>query len=190
MSRRVVLFVMAVATLGLAAPAMASAAPVLTMPATTLVPLGTGITATSSDWALTEKGRSFPCEKNVELRGRVGTNSTANGVLLESAGVATTDHCGWRGANFFLFEDMTLHELVIKESGKGTATLSFTIAAGESGCTWTAKNAPFTYTAGTSTIKFNAVTMEPLPLICASNVLDADFTLETTAPGSGPILID
>jgi hypothetical protein len=190
MAKKLFLLITAMATISFAAPAMASAAPVLTMPTSVIVAPGTKVTLTSNDWVMTFNNHAYPCHEPVVWYGVVSGDSPGIGITMNGTGVPTSAPCTWLGLPL-TFEDFTLSELSIKEAGKGTASFSYKIPASGNGCPYTAKNVPLTYTAGTNSFKFSAVTVSPVPLACGTVKLDADFTVVTTAaPTSGPVIID
>jgi hypothetical protein len=187
MARKVLLLIASMATIAVAVPTVAAAAPSLTYPPLVLIKVGTKTTATSLNWTLTTKlFKTFTCEQ-VAQEQEVAMN-TGSSVLVVKNMAGTHTGCKNEGTSVS-FTEVTMHQLAMTEPGKGTAALTISIPfGGVTTCVWSASKAPFTYVSGTSTVSFAEAPLSVTPPICGSATLDAEFTLTKFTPG--PVIID
>jgi hypothetical protein len=190
MAKKSSLLVAAMAVLAFAVPAMASAAaPLSETGGTVVVPVGSGITLTSTNMRTKTSLGTFGCKK-VELMGKVTLNEeSAKGPKAEgsSSEEFTGSECELEGVsvpvkNIKLTNLKTGSGLGLT-TGTGTASFSYTALFPPSvDCVYTATNQPFTYstTAMTNSIKFTNVSLIGSPAACGNATFSADFALTTT----------
>jgi hypothetical protein len=184
MAKKLSLAMAAIAAIAVfAIPATASAAPTVTMPAGTLVPVGTELTGTSTDAEITTSLGAIHCgtvHVNAELTKNNGTEVEAVGV---GQGLATT--CAFTAGEAITVTDVTLFKLSATAAAK---KLEFTLIAdlGPVTCHFVtpAGGINFTYVSGSDTITIAEQKLTATPAACRPGEFQASFTIETTAGGA------
>jgi hypothetical protein len=186
MVRKFTLLLAAVAVLAFAAPALANASSI-TSSAGKLTPVGTAITATGSDFTQTSNLLgSITCEKlNVKF-----TLTKNSGSAFEGSGTSEKPaQSGCRnGEKTLIYTSFDITNIASTTSGSGTLSFTAVEDIGTITCTVTGTAIPFTYTPGTSAIKFaSAGPVTSKPAACGTEKIDASFALEI---GSTPVILD
>jgi hypothetical protein len=182
--RKLVPLTMILATMALVAPAMASASPALTSPAGVLVPFGSSVKMTSTNWVLQTVFGALGCPE-MSFDTKVEEN---NGKSFDLAGPGSIPFCHVLQYPL-VYEGVTLKELSATEIGKGTASLSFGIRFSPSlTCEFTATKVPFVYTPGTNQVVFGSSPLVSKPTACGSASFHATFSF--TKPGGELVKFD
>lgn len=185
MIKKLSLALVAVAVIAFAVPAFASAT-AMTLPAGTLVPVGTATSWTSHNLVVkTNMGGNVACVE-VVLDAKITKN---NGVTVEGVdnGGSFAKECFFAGKNIEVTMP-TLRSFVSGAGGKGTVSIIFVAdLPGGFKCTYEETAMPYTFTVGASTLKM-AGALKVTPAACGTATLEAEFTVEKT--GGGFIILD
>lgn len=180
------------AVIVIAAPVSASAAPALTMPAGTLVPVGKQITGDSTNSVTVTPLGSLECF-HVAINFQVTQNSGTWIGAWAPAGSGFASLCEL-GGRFIQINNIELSSFSSTVSGKGTADLAFVAhLPGELTCHFKSAfpGTPVTYTAGSSSLHL-AGELEANPEICGEAgevAISGDFALSTWS-SSGAVILD
>jgi hypothetical protein len=187
MKRKLIILVAAIGLAAFAAPSLASAAPALTMPANTLVPVGTELISRSNNFTARSSLGLFLCEEmtfNWEL-----TKNNGEGLSGVGIGTGTTSGCGLEGGSEITVTDLTLQSIESTASGKGK--LHFTVISDLPGvtCHYVTPAAGLTFTYGAESDSFTIPfqKMEASPAACRPGEIHATFTIETAAGGAATL---
>jgi hypothetical protein len=167
------------------APAVASAAPSLTMPVGTLVPKGTDFVAVSTNTVFTDVLGSHTCEAWT-FSAEVTENS---GTKIEGVGAGEGTSVGCRlGSSVVTVTRINLLKLSSTVAGHGTMTVSFTEDLPGLTCSYESESGgtPFTYVAAASSIHVSG-TLKGTPAACGPEKVTGDFAL---AKKTGSLIID
>jgi hypothetical protein len=184
MAKKLILLATALGALfALVAPAMASASPVLTMPAGTAVKTGTEITGTSTNSVTKTSLGSLTCEK-VDVTAKVEENS---GTKIKAGGVGEGSSTVCKlGTTGITITHIKLNSLASSTSTTGTANFSFEADLPGLTCKYESKSGvtPVSWVLGSSSIHL-AGELTATPAACGTASFSGDFSLETTAAGGG-----
>jgi hypothetical protein len=193
MAKKLSLLLAAVAVLAFAIPSMASAAEA-TLPAGTLAPVGTEITATGKNVTLNLSTLGNITCATLNLNGKITKN---DGTTVEGSG--ETSAPTQSGCNNGAERPITVTRTVItrlRASGTGSGTKSAVVAfstvwdfpAGVV-CNFTGTNVAGTYVSGTNVLKFANATGISSTGGCGTAKLTGEFALEK-AGTSTPLILD
>lgn len=192
MTKKLILLIgTAGALVAFAVPAIANAAPSLTMPAGTLVATGSGVTATSTNTVLATPLGNLTCAA-VTINATVLENTGTSWKASAAAGKSTAQTCHL-GTNAFLITNIKLNSLNVSAAAK-VAILTFEAdLPGNLTCHFesTAGGTAVTYSAGSSSLHL-AGGLVGSPEICGEEgevEIHGDFTLSTTS-GGGAVILD
>jgi hypothetical protein len=190
MAKKLSLLIAAMAVLAFAVPAMASAtAPLTESNGTVVVPVGSGITGTSTNAKTKTSLGTLSCKK-VELMGKVTVNEESTKGPKAEGGAGeeefTGSECEVEGVSVpvkkIKLTNLKTGSGLGLTTGTGTATFSFTALIGSFDCVFTGTNVPFTYstTTMTNSIKFTNASLTGSPAACGTGTFSGDFELFTT----------
>jgi hypothetical protein len=165
------MMLLVVAAAALAVPASAQAQAVLHEGATN-IPVGTEVTATSTNLVTTSPLGELKCAL-VTIHGTVTKNDTTSAVIANKA--TTTEGCN------VPITSPTAGTITIGASGTGVAAGATFVAGGA--CDY-AGNIPFAYTAGTDVLSVTGEKQFSGPGACGQATMKGSFTLETTGGGA------
>jgi hypothetical protein len=174
------------ALVAFAAPAVAGAAPSLTMPVGTLVPKATVFVATSTNTVFTDVLGNHTCEVWT-FSAEVTENS---GTKIEGVGVGEGTSFGCRlGSSPVTVTRINLLKLSSTVAGHGAMTVSFTEDLPGLTCSYESESGgtPFIYVAGASSIHVSG-TLKATPAACGPETVSGDFALATK--GGGSLIVD
>jgi hypothetical protein len=182
MARKLSLFFTALAIAAFAAPALASAAPEITVNGTR-APIGTTLNgkSTNTTWK-TELG-NFTCG-TVSFVSQVTAN-TGTTMAAKGTSPMTTSSCFFKGTTAFTIDDATLLSLHSATSGKGTVSLTYTATAFGLTCHYSNTALPFTYPVLGNTVTI-AGELTASPAECGNTSIESTFML--TSP-SGTVVL-
>lgn len=172
--KKLSLLATAIAALALAVPALASAAPAWTMPAGTLLPVGTNVSATSSNLVIPTPVGTQKCQHTIitlQLSKNTGSSVAAAGVAA-----GTTKECQ--------VTDLTVPSLTSTTSGSGTLAITFEIdITATVKCHLSGAAVPFTYAPGSSSINVKGA-LTGTGVCAGGSSISGDFAIETVKGGA------
>lgn len=183
MARKAILLCTTVALFAASVPALASAAPTMTVGGSA-VKVNETITATGVDIIFTSSTVGDITCGQLNLGAQVTKNDDTNGVAMKSINQFTSGSCTNKNGTV----DITKLEIpFITANVSGSITISFTaeIDLGKLTCTFTGTSVPGGYKSGSDTITFSGAT-GIVGGACGTAKLDGSFTLEL---GSTPALL-
>jgi hypothetical protein len=186
MTKKLTLLAMvAGALVAFAIPAMASASS-LTQPAGTLVPVGSVVTAVSTNAKMKTSLGTLTCEKWT-VNTQVTKNSGSGTVTAVQSGAGTTSVCKL-GSSGLIFTNVKFNSLSVTSPTAGSANFSYEIDFSGLTCKYasTSGATPVTYTSGGSSIHVGGP-LTATPASCGTSTFEADFALSRTA---SPVIID
>jgi hypothetical protein len=191
MAKKLSLLMAAVAVIAFAVPAFASASS-LTMPAGTLVPVGTKIVGTSTNTTTLTSLGLLSCN-TVSVTGEVTANSGGS-VAGIGIGTGNTSECFLSEEEAITITDITLESISSSTSGSGTIHFTFVADLPNNVvCHFVTKSAgaSFNYVSGTDSLSIPAQKLEATPAACRPGEIEGTFTLETDPEtGTGGVILD
>jgi hypothetical protein len=184
MSKKLSLLAMVVAALAaFAIPAAANAAPSITSSAGVLAPVGTILTAKSTNAKTVTSLATLTC-REVAVNGELSEN-TGTSVMVERHGEGTTSGCEALGASIRI-TDPTLITLTATPTLK-TVKLTFIADILGASCHFEG-DLTFSYTAGSSSIHISGTVTSATGGICPSTgTFSGDFAITI---GATPVILD
>lgn len=184
MIRKLSGLVAAIAIVVFAVPAVANAA-ALTMPANTLVPVGTGVTLFSTNTTVVTSLGTISCAEviiNTEVDENTGAEWGAHGIGKEIAA-----GCKLGTKEIEITELNTEQFFSVGAGGEGRLIFTFKADLPGVTCHYESTSLPatsFTYVAGTDTFTIPKQKLVATPAACKPGEISGSFTVETTAGGA------
>jgi len=188
MAKKFSLLMAAVAVLAFAIPAMANAAPEVTISAGTTAKVGQVIKGESTNAKTQTSLGNITCAKtviNAKLTENTGTSVKVTG---NGGGEAATCLLGGKEVKV---TDLTLTDLSASSAGQGTLRMTYVWdMSGGIVCHFVspAGGIPFTYTAGSSKITLTNADFTATPAGCEPAFVTGEFTITNPETGLGLIL--
>lgn len=181
MARKLSLFLAAAAIVAFAAPALASAAPEITVNGAR-APIGTQISGSSTNTVWKTELGNFTCG-TVTFSGQITAN-TGSTFAGKGTSAMTTSSCFFKGTTAFTIDDATLLSLHSATPGAGTASLTYTATAFGLTCHYSNAALPFTYPALGNTLTVKGE-LTASPAECGNTAIESTFTI--TSPGGAVV---
>ncbi len=181
MARKFSLFLAAVAVAAFAAPALASAAPEITINGVR-APTGSQISGSSTNTVWKTEFGDFTCG-TVAFSGEITAN-TGSTMAAKGTAPMTASSCFFKGTTPFSVEDATLLSLHSATAGKGTVSLTYRAVETGLTCHYSNTALPFTYPASRNTLTIKGE-LTASPAECGNTSIESTFTI--SSPGGSVV---